>query len=164
MARRIALARTLASAALAAAVGLCSTLCFAALQTQSLNGKIVAQKLVDEALAKHPEVTGIELAAPTSKGCSTIASTDPKGVGEKCDQDELGPLRTGKPFVEKETDGFDATLPLHDAAGKIIGTIGMDFKPKPGQTESIIIDQASKIVRELETQVPSKARLFERAD
>src|SRR6516165_6452873 len=164
MARRIALARTLASAALAAAVGLCSTLCFAALQTQSLNGKIVAQKLVDEALAKHPEVTGIELAAPTSKGCSTIASTDPKDVGEKCDQDELGPLQTGKPFVEREKDGFDATLPLHDAAGKIIGTIGMDFKPEPGQTESVIIDQASKIVRELETQIPSRGRLFERAD
>jgi hypothetical protein len=164
MTRRIALVRTVASAALATAVGLCSTLCSTAIRNQSPKGKIVAQKLVDEALAKHPEVTDIELAAPTSEGCSTIASTDPKDVGEKCDQDELGPLQTGKPFVERDEDGFDATLPLHDAAGKVIGTIGMDFEPEPGQTESVIIAQASKIVRELETQIPSRARLFERAD
>lgn len=131
-------------------------------------GKIFAQQLVEEAVAKHPELTGVELAStPPHQQCATIAATEAKEVGEKCDEDEFTAMKTNKPFVEKEKEGgkhvYDITTPLHDAAGKVIGTVGMDFKPEPGQQESKVVELAQQIVRELEAQIPSKAKLFEPA-
>ncbi len=123
--------------------------------------KIVAQRLVEEALARHPEVTGIELAVRSLQGCLTLAASEPKDIGEMCDQDELEAMRTGQPWVEKESDGFDVTMPLRDMRGKTIGTVGMDFKPEPGQQRSIVVGQATKIAHELEAQIPSRAKLFE---
>jgi len=134
--------------------------------------KIFAQKLVETVVTKHPELSGVELAAtpPGGHKCLTIASTETKDllpggrralIGEKCDEDEFAAMRTGKPFAEKEEDGFDITVPLHDATGKLIGAVGMDFKPEPGQQEPGVIERATRITRELEKQIPSKAALFQ---
>lgn len=126
--------------------------------------KIFAQKLLEETLSKHTEVTGLEIAATTKHGCKTIAATDPKELEEKCDAEVWRPLRSGKPYVEREKDGFDVTLPLHDASGKTIAVVGMDFKPEPAQTKESVIEQGRQITGEMEKQVPSKAKLFERAE
>jgi hypothetical protein len=125
------------------------------------SGKIFAQKLVEKTLLMHPEVTGLEISAITQGGCKTIAATDPKDLEEKCDKDELQPLQTGEPFVDHERDGFDVTLPLHDGNGKIIAVVGMDFKPTGGQTKESVVKQGQQIVSEMESQVPSKDKLFE---
>lgn len=65
--------------------------------------------------------------------CMTIASTEPKGVGERCDKDELTAMKTNHPFVEKEKENgkevYDLTIPLHDPKGRIIATAGITFKP-----------------------------------
>jgi hypothetical protein len=129
-------------------------------------GKIFAQQLVEEAMAKYPQVSGVELSStPPGKVCITIASTEAGGVGEKCDNDEFTAMKTNKPFVEKETEGgkevYDITMPLHDASGKPIGTVGLDFKPDPGQRESQVVQLAGQLVHEIEIQLPAKARLFE---
>ena len=63
--------------------------------------------------------------------------------------------------MEQEKDEFDATLPIHDAAGKIIGTAGMDFKFAAGQTKETVTRQAMRIVAELEKCLSSKDKLFE---
>lgn len=127
-------------------------------------GKIFAQKLLEETIPNHPEVTGLEMSATTKQSCKTIASTDPKGLGEKCDEDEWQPLRSGRPYVEHENDGYDLALPVHDTGGKTIAVVGMDFKPEPGQTKESVVRQGRQIVREMEKQPPSKARLFERGN
>lgn len=130
-------------------------------------GKTFAQRLVDEAATKHPELTGLEMSAtpPGKQACVTIAATEAKELGEKCDNDEFTALKTNKPFVEKEKEGgkevYDITMPLHDAAGKMIGTLGMDFKPEPGQQELDVVKRAKQIAGELEKQISSKAKLFE---
>ena len=128
--------------------------------------KTVAQQLVGEAMAKHPQVSGVELSStPPGKSCLTIASTEAKGLGEKCDRDELTAMKTNKPFVEKENEEgkevYDITMPLHDATGKLIGTVGLDFKPEPNQKESEVVELARQIVHEMETRIPTKAKLFE---
>jgi hypothetical protein len=90
--------------------------------------RIYAQKLVEETLAVHPELMGLELAAtpPGKTQCVTIASNETKGIGEKCDKDEFTAMKTNKPFVEKEKENgrevYDVTIPIHDANGKIIAT------------------------------------------
>jgi hypothetical protein len=131
-------------------------------------GKIFAQQLVEEAMAKHPQVSGVELSStPPGKNCVTIASTEAKDLGEKCDNDEFTAMKTNKPFVEKENEGgkevYDITMPLHDASGKLIGTVGLDFKPEPGQQQPQVGQVAQQLVREMETQIPSKDKLFEPA-
>jgi len=150
--------------AIGCGVGLALTLQTARLNAkEQRRAKIFAQQLVETAVARHPELSGVELSVtpPGGQNCVTIASTETKDLGEKCDEDEFTAMRTGKPFAEKEKDGFDIAVPLHDITGKLIGTVGMDFKPKPGQQEPGVIEQSTRITRELEKQIPSKAALFE---
>src|SRR5262249_42858445 len=97
----------------------------------------------------------------SSEGCSTIAATDRKSIAEKCDRDEQEAMRTGEPFVEKEGGGFDVTLALHDATGKIIGTLGIDFKARPGQDRAMLVEQSNKILHEIESQISTKEKLLE---
>jgi hypothetical protein len=141
-------------------------------QAQTVKGnkpKIYAQKLLEGTLAAHPEVTGLELAStpPKQTQCLTIAATEAKEIGEKCDKDEFTAMKTNKPFIEKEKEHgeevYDVTMPLHDATGKVIGTVGMDFKSAPGQQEAQIRENAERIAKELEAAIPSKQKLFEPA-
>jgi hypothetical protein len=163
-----ALFRAIFAAAVCLGIGLCSLPVLAGQAGKGAAGaaragKTQAQKLVETTVANHHELSGLELSTtpPGKQTCVTIAATDPKELGEKCDEDEFAAMRTAKPFVEKEKDGYDVTLPLHDANGKVIGTLGMDFKRAPGQQESEVIEQAKKIAREVEKQIPSKVKLFE---
>jgi len=125
--------------------------------------KTQAQNLVDLIALKHSEVTGLELSAASAgrKGCVTIAATEAKDLGEKCDRDETTAMSTGKPFVEHEPDGFDVTAPLHDASGKLVGTIGIDFKPQVGQTKADILRLTAGLLKEMEQQISSQAFLFQ---
>ncbi len=123
--------------------------------------KIMAQTVAEEVKAAHPEITGLEIAAfRPREGCKTIAATEANEVGQKCDKDELTAMKTNRPFVEKEKNEFDATLPLHDRAGKVIGTAGMDFKLEPGRTQATVTEAARKIVAELEKRLNSENELF----
>src|SRR5437868_3155343 len=90
-----------------------------ALAAQAQGQKIMAQKVVEEIKTAHPEITGLEIAATRSprEGCKTIAATEAKEVGLKCDKDERLAWKTNRAFVEKEKTEFDVTLPLHDAHG-----------------------------------------------
>lgn len=136
----------------------------AAAQAKASKGKSFAQKLVEATQAKHPDADEIGISTNTRRGCIGIASTDKGDIGEKCEKDDSEPMSAGKPYVEKEKDGFDVSLPLHDSTGKIIGSIGIGFKPSPGQTEASVTEQAQKIAAEMEAQIPSKAKLFERSE
>jgi hypothetical protein len=117
---------------------------------------------VEDTLAKHPELEGFGLATTPQDGgdCVTIADTDAKELGDKCDKGELAVMKSGKSTLEKESDGFDVTIPLH-VSGKTIGIIAMDFKLD--QKEAGLMDRAKVIAKEVEDQIPSKSKLFEAA-
>jgi sensor histidine kinase regulating citrate/malate metabolism len=137
---------------------------FARTQANTPKGTLFAQKLVEATRAKHPETDEVGISAMTSRGCVGIASTDKGEIGEKCEKDDIEPMRTGKPYVEKGKDSFDVSLPLHDSGGKIIGTVGIGFKPSAGQTEGSVTQEAQKIASEMEAQILSKAKLLSRAE
>jgi hypothetical protein len=127
---------------------------------------IMAQQLVDRFVRAHPELAAVELAITTNGRCRTIAATAPEDVGEKCDADELTPIRTGQPDVEAPTTQdpvYDITQALHDAAGHLIGAAGMDLKPEAGPTRAAVLARAGALLRALEAQIPSKAKLLEPA-
>lgn len=134
---------------------------------QTAAPKIFAQKVIEETLAVHSELMGLELAAtpPGRSQCVTIASNETKGIGEKCDKDEFTAMKTNKPFVEKEKENgkevYDVTIPIHDAAGRIIATAGIDFKPELGQTDAQVTQRSLQIANELESKLKTKKQLFQ---
>jgi hypothetical protein len=122
-----------------------------------------AQALVEQTKARHPEAGEVGFAVRLKSGCKTIASTDPGDVGEACEKDDVAPMQTGKPYVEKEGDGYDVSVPLRDAQGRLIGSLGVGFKREAGQTKSKLTAAALAIAKELAPQIPSKAKLFQLA-
>jgi len=152
----------IATSALAATLGVAMATTLGAQTTAPAKKttKSFAQTMVEDTLAAHPEADEVSIAVSGAKGCTVIASTDKEDLGGKCEQDETEPMRTGKPYVEKEKDGFDVSVPLHDASGALIGTLGLGFKAKAGRTEAVVIDQAKKIAAELAPRIASKAALI----
>jgi hypothetical protein len=141
-------------------------LSLSARNNKTVTHKIFAQKIVDDTLAAHPEITGLELSTtpPNKTNCVTIAASDLKEIGEKCDKEDSTAVETNAPFVEKETeDGkeiFAVTLPIHDHSGNIIGTAGIDFQRNSESELVKITERAKQIGVELEAKLKSKAKMF----
>src|SRR5262245_2140014 len=129
-------------------------------------GETYAQQLVNDFVRRHSsDVAAVELAIMSDKGCATIAATDPKDVGEKCDDDEKGPIRTGQPDVEapsKQDPVYDITQALHDSAGRLIGAVGMDIKPSAGPDRAAGVARATALLQEREAPIPPTEKLYER--
>ncbi len=132
-------------------------------KSSAAGNKTLAQKLVDDLAAKHPEIAriGLHLTPPQGADNVIVASNLPAKIGQKSDREDLRAMRSGRPVVLKEAGSFDVTLPLHDASGKTIGALGLTFKPARGEQESAAIKRAKDAARELERQIPSAAKLFE---
>jgi hypothetical protein len=142
------------------------TLCGAAGPANGASRTILAQRLVDEFVELHPELAGLELAVAANGGCRTVAATAREDVGELCDADELGPIRTGMPDVEapsRHDPVYDITQALHDANGELVGAAGMDLKPAPGASREAVLNHARTLLHELESRIPSKERLLQPA-
>jgi hypothetical protein len=74
-------------------------------------------------------------------------------------------METNKPFAEKTTEHeqefFYVIVPIHDANGKIIAVVGVDFKPDPKQTVAQATEGAQQIAKTIEAKVSSQAKLYE---
>jgi iron complex outermembrane receptor protein len=129
----------------------------------SPTGRIYAQWLVDELAAKHPDLVRVALhvTPPNKPDNIIIASNVSERIGRASDPEDLKAMKTGLPVVLKEGENFDVTLPLHDAAGKTIGAIGLTFKPRPGEQDADAARRARAMAREVGKQIASTARLFE---
>jgi hypothetical protein len=128
-------------------------------------GQIFAQKLVNHLAAIHPELVriGLHVTPPNREQNIIVASNVPAKIGQTSDPEDLAAMKSGKPVVLKEGGNFDVTLPLHDSAGMLIGAIGLTFEPRAGEGEAGAIRRAQSTARELERQIPSRAKLFEPA-
>jgi hypothetical protein len=135
--------------------------------TKSIAPKIFAQKIVEDTVAAHPEIGGLELSTipPNKTDCITIAASDLDEIGEKCDKEEVTAMKTNAPSVEKETeDGkkiFSVTVPIHDPSGSVIGTAGIDFPWNSDAQQKKITERAKQIGVELETKLKSREKMFE---
>lgn len=122
----------------------------------------LAQKLVDDLARKHPDLVriGLHVTPPRSAENIIVASNVPTKIGQKSDPEDLKAMKTGRPVALREGENFDVTLPLHDAAGKIIGAIGLTLKPANNEQEGGAVRRAKAIADELEKRIPSKDSLF----
>jgi hypothetical protein len=125
-----------------------------------------AQKLVDEALAKHPEVVIIAMhVAPPHKTDYVIIASNIGRIGKKADEDDMRVIETGKSNLEinKAGNHFEVELVLQDQSGKTIGAAGIVFNYKPGDDKAKFEKTAEQIRDEWRAQIPNKESLFEPA-
>ena len=97
-----------------------------------------AQKLIDQALAKHPEILLIAIHAQPPGHKNLIVASNFGRIGKIGDEDDLRCIRTGKDNLEisEKGDHFEDELVLQDASGKTIGALGVVFRYKAGDDKS----------------------------
>lgn len=119
-----------------------------------------AQKLVDQALDKHPEVLLLAIHAQPPNHPNVIVASNFGRVGKIGDEDDMRCIHTGKPNLEVNGPHFEDQLVLRDGTGKIIGAIGVVFNYKPGTDKAALIRIAEQIEKEMQDQLPVESRLF----
>lgn len=126
---------------------------------------IFAQRLVDETLAAHPELTVLALhVTPPAAADNIIIASNIGRIGKKADKDDMSVLNTGQPRIEMtKTGDLSVEMPMHDAGGRTIGVIGSTFRYHAGDDKDKTVKLAEQVRDELAAQTPSLAQLFERA-
>jgi hypothetical protein len=120
----------------------------------------LAQKLVDDALAEHPEVILIAIHGGAPK-YDIIASNFGR-IGKLGDEDDLRCIHTGKNNLEVDKTGkhFEAEIPLKDKAGKTVGALGVVFNYKPGDDKKALEQTAIQIGNEMTAKIATSNSLF----
>lgn len=122
-----------------------------------------AQRLVDQTMAKHPELLILAIhATPPNSTQNVIMGSNIGRIGKKADEDDLRVIQTGVSNLEINSTGnrFEAELQLHDATGKPLGALGTVFAYKAGDDKDALRKQAETICSEIERQIFDNARLF----
>ena len=120
----------------------------------------IAQKLVNEALAKHPEVLLLGIHATPSGHQNVIIASNFGRIGKIGDEDDLRCIKTGKSNLEVNGNHFEVELVLQDMAGKTIGALGVVFRYKVGDDKAALEKIAEQIRDEMKLQLPTQAALF----
>jgi hypothetical protein len=122
----------------------------------------VAQKLVDEALAKHPEILLIAIHAQPPGHQNVIVASNFGRIGKIGDEDDMRCIHTGKSNLEVAATGdhFEDELVLQDASGKTIGALGVVFNCKKGDDKAQFIRIATATRDEMKKKLPNEAALF----
>ncbi len=122
-----------------------------------------AQKLLEETLAKHPEVIVMMMhVQPPNRAKNVVVASSMGRIGEIGDEDDMRCIRTDKSNLEINTAGthFEDELTLKDRSGRIIGALGLVFNYKEGDDKTKLVAIAEQIRGELREHIPSKAFLF----
>lgn len=121
-----------------------------------------AQKLAEEALAKHPEVILIAIHAQPPGHKNLIVASNFGRIGKIGDEDDLRCIRTGKSNLELNSTGkhFEDELILLDASGKTIGALGVVFNYKVGDSKAALAKIADQVRDEMKAKLPTESTLF----
>lgn len=154
----------------AAAVLSCATAGYALAEPamgKAADNAIYAQTLVNEQMAKHPEllVLGMHAPKPGAKDSHMIAANLDR-IGKADDEDDLAVAQERKTILApniKEPAKFEVAVPLKDASGKVIGSLSTVFKYAAGDDEVKMHVAALAIRDEMAKKIPSVAALFKPA-
>lgn len=125
-----------------------------------------AQQLIDGLMDAHPEIEILAIhATPPESDYNIIAASNIGRIGKKADNDDMRCVFTGKPNLEVNSTGkrFESEMQLHDAAGRLIGAVGVVVAYKKGDDQQKLYSHATEIRAELEKQIPDSASLFRSA-
>ena len=135
-----------------------------AAQSNGTGYMVYAQKLLQETLAKHPEVVimAFHVTPPQSKTNVIIASNIGR-IGKAADDDDLRVIQTEKSNLEVNSTGihFEDECVLRDKSGHNIGAVGIVFNYKKGDDKAKLAAAAEAIRDEMSQSIPSRDQLFE---
>ncbi len=143
--------------------------CLAGLVSMALAqtpAKTYAQRLVEDTLAKHPEVATLALhVTPPNSPDNIIIASNFGRIGKKADEDDLKVIQTGKLIAElnKSGDRFSIELPLHDVGGNTIGALAVAFPYEASDDKIKLQKHAEKIRDEVSKRITYLANLVEPA-
>jgi hypothetical protein len=123
-----------------------------------------AQYLVNQTLAKHPDVLVLALhVTPPNRPDNIIIASNIGRIGKQADEDDLRVIKTGKYnlAVNKNGDRFEVELPLQDGNRNTIGALGVVFPYKPGDDKTRRQQQAEQIRDDLRRRIIDLANLVE---
>ena len=121
-----------------------------------------AQKLVDQEIAKHPEIVILVFHVISKDGSDyPIIASNIGRYGKKADEDDLRVIHTGKPNLEVNEAGnhFEVEMALHDASKKVIGAVACVYNYKKGDDQDALHQKAELVREEVEKQIPSVEKL-----
>ena len=131
---------------------------------KAANNAIYAQTLVNETLAKHPEVVVIGLhAIRPGASKSTMIAANLDRIGKEDDEDDLAVSRERKTILApnlKDPTRFEVAVPLQDATGKVIGSLSAVFKYHAGDDEVKLHAAAVAIRDGIAQKTPDLGALF----
>lgn len=133
------------------------------LKIQHVDAKTYAQKLVNDTLAKHPDIIIMAMhVTPSGKKVNEIIASNIGRIGKPGDEDDQRVIDTGKANKEVNTAGdhFECEAPMRDKAGRIIGAVGIVYMYKPGDDKQALAKKAMAVQAEMQAQTPSRAALF----
>jgi len=119
-----------------------------------------AQKLVDEALAKHPEILLIAIHATPPGHKNVIVASNFGRIGKIGDEDDMRCIHTGESNLEVNGPHFEDELILLDGSGKTIGALGVVFNYKAGDDKEALEKIADQTRDEMKAKLPSGKKLF----
>ncbi|HZZ92185.1 MAG TPA: hypothetical protein VFE23_06455 [Usitatibacter sp.] len=126
--------------------------------------KTYAQKLVNESAAKHREVGVLALRGPVKgeDGLVVLGSTFGRH-GKKADADDLRIFKSEEPATGVYSGGkrFGVDLQLHDAKGRVIGTMNVGYAFHEGDERKALLAQALALREEIQGRIPSAESLQE---
>ncbi len=122
-----------------------------------------AQSLVDDTLARYPQLEVMTLRArtPRTGDAYVIVASNIGRIGKPADAEELAVLQTGKPGSEVDEKGrrVEWSLPLLDAAGDRVGILVLVFPYGLTTPMTALERQAQQIADELRARIPTSAAL-----
>lgn len=126
---------------------------------QRIPTRTYAQFLIDDALARHPEVEVLALHARTgaiASGYPIIASNIGR-IGKAADASDLAVIESAQAHGEADARGarYEWKMPFADANGRPLGALAIIFPLRPLTRIHETQEQAEKIVAELRQQIPS---------
>ena len=126
--------------------------------------KTHAQKLVDQTLARHPEVNmlAMHVTPPKSRDNIILASTFGR-IGKKSDEADTKVIATGEPQAgaQSNCERYVVELPLLDTSGNKLGALSVGWPYRQGDDEHSFLSKAAKVRDELRKRIPSLEKLVE---
>lgn len=120
----------------------------------------LAQQIVDETMAAHPEVIILAFhVIPPGTKTNVILGSSIGRIGKEGDEDDLRAIKTGIPNLEVNGKRFEVETRLLDASKKTIGAVGIVFNYKPGDDKKALESRAYVIRDEIAAKIPSLDKL-----
>jgi iron complex outermembrane recepter protein len=123
-----------------------------------------AQFLVDELLARHPEVEVVALHArtPATGSDYPILASNIGRIGRPAGESYLEVIRSGRPQVSVNEDGarIETKVPLKDASGATVGALTAVYPFRRGVGNDQVLADATRMAAELQPRIANAPALL----